>query len=91
MLYKNATDRAWVREAACRNMNPDIFFPDQSESAELAKEVCRSCPVRRPCLEYALAYHERFGIWGGLSDRNRNRIKKARSAYVRNRDDMIAS
>jgi WhiB family redox-sensing transcriptional regulator len=55
---------------------PEAFFPEKGGSTREAKKVCRSCEVRAECLEYALEHDERFGIWGGLSERERRRIKR---------------
>ena len=59
--------------------DPDemAFFPVKGGSTREAKRVCRGCEVRAECLEYALANDERFGIWGGLSERERRRLKQA--------------
>jgi hypothetical protein len=59
----------------CAETDPEAFFPEKGGSVRAAKRVCRSCDVRRQCLEYALENDERFGIWGGLSERERRRIK----------------
>lgn len=71
---------SWQARAACNEAEvyPETFYPDKGMSAKAAKKVCRGCPVRRECLEYALAYDERFGIWGGLSERERRRVKRER-------------
>ena len=65
---------SWQDAAACASADPDAFFPEQGGSTRLAKAVCRACPVRRPCLEYALASNEQFGIYGGLTERERRRF-----------------
>ena len=56
--------------------DPEAFFPEKGGSTREAKKVCLSCDVRGECLEYALAHDERFGIWGGLSERERRKLKK---------------
>jgi WhiB family transcriptional regulator, redox-sensing transcriptional regulator len=66
---------AWQEKALCAQANPEAFFPDKGGSAAAAKRVCRACPVAAECLEFALAGNERFGVWGGLSERERRRIK----------------
>lgn len=68
----------WRASAGCKGADPDLFFPERGESTGAAKAVCRECPVRRDCLEYALANVEKFGIWGGLSERERRRVRQAR-------------
>ena len=69
-------DHGWQDHANCLGVDPDLFFPERGASTREAKEVCLSCEVRAQCLEYALANDERFGIWGGLSERARRRLKK---------------
>ena len=67
---------AWQERALCAQTDPEAFFPGKGGSTREAKRVCMSCEVRAECLEYALAKDERFGIWGGLSERERRRVKK---------------
>ena len=66
----------WQERALCAQTDPEAFFPEKGGSTREAKRVCMSCEVRAECLEYALAKDERFGIWGGLSERERRRVKK---------------
>ena len=72
-------ERRWQEEANCLGVDPDLFFPERGASTREAKAVCRSCEVRSDCLEYALAHGEKFGIWGGLSERERRRVRRARA------------
>jgi WhiB family redox-sensing transcriptional regulator len=67
---------AWQERALCAQTDPEAFFPEKGGSTREAKRVCMSCDVRPECLSYALANDERFGIWGGLSERERRRVKK---------------
>ncbi|MFO0881935.1 MAG: WhiB family transcriptional regulator [Candidatus Saccharimonadales bacterium] len=67
----------WQEYALCRETDPEIFFPEKGGSTREAKRVCANCDVRIQCLEHALSQDERFGIWGGLSERERRRLKKA--------------
>ena len=69
---------AWRQRAACRGVDPDSFYPASDEEAEAAKAICAVCPVREPCLEYALANRERDGVWGGATERERRRIIRQR-------------
>ncbi len=69
----------WQRFANCLGVDPDLFFPERGASTREAKEVCRACVVRVDCLEYAITNGEKFGIWGGLSERERRRIRRARA------------
>ncbi len=66
----------WQERALCAQTDPEAFFPEKGGSTREAKKVCISCEVRAECLEYALENDERFGIWGGLSERERRRLKK---------------
>jgi WhiB family redox-sensing transcriptional regulator len=61
----------WQLRAACARTEPEAFFPEKGGSTREAKRVCAACEVREECLSYALQHNERFGIWGGLSDRER--------------------
>jgi WhiB family redox-sensing transcriptional regulator len=71
---------AWQSDALCAQTDPEAFFPEKGGSTRDAKKICTTCEVRAQCLEYALANDERFGIWGGLSERERRRLRRARSA-----------
>jgi WhiB family transcriptional regulator, redox-sensing transcriptional regulator len=66
----------WQEQALCAQTDPEAFFPDKGGSTRDAKKVCGRCEVQGDCLEYALAHDERFGIWGGLSERERRRLKR---------------
>ncbi|MDO5743011.1 MAG: WhiB family transcriptional regulator [Micrococcaceae bacterium] len=66
----------WQSEALCAQTDPEAFFPEKGGSTRDAKRVCGGCNVRSECLEYALTNDERFGIWGGLSERERRRLRK---------------
>lgn len=67
---------AWQVDALCAQTDPEAFFPEKGGSTRDAKKVCTACPVRQECLDYALEKDERFGIWGGLSERERRRLRK---------------
>jgi WhiB family redox-sensing transcriptional regulator len=66
----------WQERALCAQTDPEAFFPEKGGSTREAKRICASCDVRAQCLEYALAFDERFGIWGGLSERERRKLKR---------------
>lgn len=66
----------WQERALCAQTDPEAFFPEKGGSTRDAKKVCVSCDVRAECLEYALEHDERFGIWGGLSERERRKLKR---------------
>jgi WhiB family redox-sensing transcriptional regulator len=68
-------DADWMDQALCAQVDPEAFFPDKGGSTRQAKQVCMSCLVRAECLDWALDHGERFGIWGGLSERERRKLK----------------
>lgn len=71
-----AVDVSWHGEAVCPQTDPESFFPEKGGSTREAKAICRTCPVRMECLDYAVDHDERFGIWGGMSERERRRLKR---------------
>lgn len=76
-------DRSWQSRANCMGVDPDLFFPERGASTREAKEVCKGCVVRDECLEFALANSEKFGIWGGMSERERRRVRRSRAQAAR--------
>ena len=70
-------DLGWRDRARCAEVSPEIFFPEDGGSTRPAKQVCRDCEVRAQCLDYALETSQRFGVWGGLSERERRRLRRA--------------
>jgi WhiB family redox-sensing transcriptional regulator len=79
IILGNDSERTWQDQANCMGVDPDLFFPERGASTREAKEVCRGCVVREDCLEYALTNGEKFGIWGGMSERERRRIRRQRA------------
>jgi len=77
MTWRDPVD--WRSAGLCAQTDPEAFFPEKGGSTRDAKAVCRSCEVRTECLEFALANDERFGIWGGLSERERRFLKRSRA------------
>jgi len=77
LLNGDEEESGWQERALCSQTDPEAFFPEKGGSTRDAKKVCLVCDVRQDCLEFALANDERFGIWGGLSERERRRMKKA--------------
>ncbi len=73
----------WQSRANCLGVDPDLFFPERGSSTREAKEVCRGCVVREDCLDFAIANGEKFGIWGGMSERERRKVRRARILAVR--------
>jgi len=76
VLDGDAGELSWQERALCAQTDPESFFPEKGGSTREAKKVCLTCDVRSECLEYALGHDERFGIWGGLSERERRKLKK---------------
>ena len=76
LLEPDAEDGGWQERALCAQTDPEAFFPEKGGSTREAKKVCLTCDVRNDCLESALMNDERFGIWGGLSERERRKLKK---------------
>lgn len=74
--FDDEGELGWQTDALCAQTDPEAFFPEKGGSTRDAKKVCGACNVRSQCLEYALANDERFGIWGGLSERERRRLRK---------------
>ena len=70
---------AWQSDSLCAQTDPEAFFPEKGGSTREAKKICGQCEVRTQCLEYALQNDERFGIWGGLSERERRKLRQRAS------------
>lgn len=66
----------WHQAAACRGCDPDLFFPTRGAATKAIKAICARCPVRSECLDAALVNAERWGIWGGLSERARRKERR---------------
>ncbi|HAX82922.1 MAG TPA: transcriptional regulator [Actinobacteria bacterium] len=71
-------DLSWQDGANCTGANADLFFPERGASTRAAKAICRECGVRAACLEFAITTGEKFGIWGGMSERERRRVRRER-------------
>ena len=80
-----ADDLAWQDLANCRGADPDLFFPERGASTRTAKSICRGCSVQAECLEFAIVSSEKFGIWGGLSERDRRKIRRERQVAAQRR------
>ena len=76
LLEAETEEGSWQERALCAQTDPEAFFPEKGGSPREAKKVCLTCEVRQDCLESALSNDERFGIWGGLSERERRKLKK---------------
>ncbi len=73
----------WRDDAACKGLDTDIFFPATDAEAGPAKLVCPGCPVRSECLEWALLSRQEDGVWGGLTDNERRRLRSRRRDAAR--------
>jgi WhiB family redox-sensing transcriptional regulator len=73
----------WRGMGNCIGVDPELFFPERGVSTSEPKKVCAGCVVKAECLEYALEAGEKFGVWGGLSERERRRIRQQRSMQRR--------
>lgn len=74
-LFEASTRNSWQHRALCAQTDPEAFFPEKGGSTRDAKAVCSHCEVRQQCLTWAIEHDERFGIWGGLSERERRKYK----------------
>ena len=72
------TEHVWMLDGHCRGKEPSFFFPSDGVGVDQARRVCANCPVKEPCLEYALRYRIEHGVWGGASERERRRILRSR-------------
>lgn len=71
------TTEPWMSDAACAEVGPEMFFPEKGGSTRNAKAICAGCTVAAQCLDYAMRNDERFGIFGGKSERERRRLRKS--------------
>lgn len=76
-------DEPWMGEAICAQTDSEAFFPEKGGTTKPAKQICATCPVRSQCLEYAMDHDERFGVWGGLSERERRKLRWEREGGMR--------
>lgn len=76
LAEEEGEEQDWQERALCAQTDPEAFFPEKGGSTRDAKRICTSCDVRGECLDYALENDERFGIWGGLSERERRKLKR---------------
>ena len=79
LVPSDSEPAGWQEKALCAQTDPEAFFPEKGGSTREAKRVCSSCEVRAECLEYALENDERCGIWGGLSERERRRMRRSQA------------
>lgn len=74
---------SWQDYANCRGADADLFFPERGASTRKAKAICNACEVKNQCLDYAIINGEKFGIWGGMSERERRRVRRLRTVAAR--------
>lgn len=77
MLGDGGTATSWRVDALCAQTDPEVFFPERGDSGARAKRICGECPVRLQCLDNAMASDEHFGIWGGLTEKERRRARSS--------------
>ena len=78
-----AHSQEWRARAACRDSDVSVFFPSSEEEAAVPKAICAGCPVREECLEWALATRQDEGVWGGLTEAERRRLRRRRREAAR--------
>ncbi|HUR78688.1 MAG TPA: WhiB family transcriptional regulator [Acidimicrobiales bacterium] len=71
-------DTEWMSIGKCREVHPAVFFPSDGVGVDVARKLCFDCPVKAPCLEYAIQNRIDHGVWGGASERERRRIIRQR-------------
>ena len=81
-------DYRWRDRAACKDSHPELFFPigstgDALAEIDAAKTICRSCPVRRECLAFAIETNQESGVWGGMSEDERRKLRRDWVAHQR--------
>jgi WhiB family redox-sensing transcriptional regulator len=84
-------DAEWMGQGNCRDLEPSLFFPSDGVGVEVARRICADCPVKEPCLEYALVNRIDHGVWGGASERERRRIARQRRLSATGRSTPVAS
>ncbi|HMC52414.1 MAG TPA: WhiB family transcriptional regulator [Acidimicrobiales bacterium] len=83
---KGTEDDGWMARGKCRDLPPSTFFPSDGVGVDIARRLCADCPVKAPCLEYALENRIDHGVWGGTSERERRRILRQRRREAATRD-----
>ena len=70
----NEARMAWQEDGSCRGIDPEVFFPISDDEAWRAKEICAMCSVNTECLAFSLQNRERYGVWGGVTERERQEM-----------------
>lgn len=86
-MIEISTSMVWQSRANCAGADPELFFPERGASLAEARAVCAGCTVRTECLDYALAIGEKYGVWGGLSERERRRLRPKEAGVMTMLDD----
>jgi len=81
----------WMNDALCAETDPEAFFPEKGGSTRDAKKICTACEVKEQCLDFALERDERFGIWGGLSVRERRKLRRPRQSPAQKAAEAMAA
>ena len=81
-------DTDWMNQGKCKDMDPTLFFPSDGVGVQVAQRICADCPVKVPCLEYALTNRVDHGVWGGASERERRRLLSRRRQAQKSRPDV---
>lgn len=78
---ENDLKEGWMVQAACKDKDPDLFFPGEHEQrlTKAAREVCELCPVSVDCLEYAVKNNIKYGMWGGATEKQRRKVRRERT------------
>lgn len=79
-VRKGASGQEWTAKAACRNADPETFFPNSMEDAGPAKRVCASCTVALECFQFALGTKQQWGVWAGTTPKQRAALRKLAAA-----------
>ncbi len=75
--------KEWRSRAACRDVDTAVFFPETETGVAVAKAMCATCPVREACLDFALSTRQDDGVWGGLDENERRRLRRRRQEAAR--------
>lgn len=78
-IWLTDTQPEWMGKGNCAGTDWRLFFPERGETPNPARACCSGCPVKAPCLEYALVNNEKYGIWGGKTESERRKIKRQRA------------
>jgi WhiB family redox-sensing transcriptional regulator len=82
LVAEERSEADWRDAALCATSDPEAWFPEKGGSTREPKRICRRCPVQEPCLRYALENEERYGVYGGFSERERRKILRDRAKAV---------